>query len=275
MFPQEIRRELRDEDLRLERIMLNDRDKALKEEDKRREREIETNNKHAVQLKRQLYDREMSKYLEVERVEEEAKAMAKAMLAIKGDTEKRERLRREQMLQVRTELQKSNQLSEFFKSLAFEEQRIADMKAQEYMRNKQERDKQLEHEKRLTKEQKQREADRLLAHQTRLLETKNEQDDMELRRNQEEKERSYRLAEKEAAIKKKKQDRELEVARQMQLEEMKRMRAIQIAKDEAYFQYATNKLKEAERIEKEKLEIELKNQENYRKGMYFLCKNYF
>lgn len=246
--------------------MLDERDKALKEEDKRREHEIEMNNKHAIQLKKQLYEREMSKYLEVERVEEESKAMAKAVLGLKLDAEKRERLRREQMLQVRTELQKSNQLSEFFKSLAFEEQRIADMKAQEYMRKKQERDKQLEYEKRLAKEQKQREADRLLAHQTKMLETKNEQDDMELRRNQEEKERAYRRSEREAAIKKKKQERELEEARQLQLEEMKQKRAIQIAKDEADFQYTINKLKEAERKEKEKMDIELKNQEKYRKG---------
>lgn len=249
-------------------MMLDERDKALDEEDRRREREIEMHAKHAVDIKKQLHDRELSKFLEVERIEEEAKAMAKAAQAIKLDDEKRERQRRQQMVHVRTELQKSNQLSEFFKSLAFEEQRIADMKAQEYMRNKQERDKQLQHEKRLAKEQKQREADRLLAHQTRLLDMKNEQDDMELRRNQEEKERAYRRLEKEAALKKKKQERELEEARLMQLEEMKRTRAIQIAKDEADFQYTINKLKAAEQRDKEKQEIELKNQEKYRKGTW-------
>lgn len=70
----------------------------------------------------------MSKVLEAERIEEEAKAMGKAQIAITLDMMEREKERKEKTAKIRNELQKANELSEFFKRLQFEEQRIADLK---------------------------------------------------------------------------------------------------------------------------------------------------
>lgn len=73
---------------------------------------------------------------------------------------------------VRCDLEQANALSDFYRNLAFDEQRIAEMKAQEHMRHTAEREREQEKERCLLCEQKQREADRLLVLQTRLIETK-------------------------------------------------------------------------------------------------------
>lgn len=272
----EIKQEMRDEELRLEKMMLDERAKALQIEDERRDQLRRVNAKHAYEIKNQLREREMAKVMEAERIEEEAKAMAKAQIAITMDMLEKERDRKEQKLRVRTELQKSNELSEFFKGLVFEEQRIADMKAQEFMRIKQEREQQLARDRKLAAELKQREADRLLVLQTRMLNTKDEQDEMNMRRNQEEKEREFRRKEKEAAVKKKKADQELEVTRRAQLEEIKRTRALNIVREEIAFKNVVSKLKEDEMKAKQVEEEKYRQREKYRSGKtnidkYSLC----
>lgn len=262
----EIKQEMRDEELRLEKMMLDERAKALQLEDVRRDQLRRVNEKHAYEIKNQLREREMAKVMEAERIEEEAKAMAKAQIAITLDMLEKERDRKEQKLRVRTELQKSNELSEFFKGLVFEEQRIADMKAQEFMRIKQEREQQLARDKKLAAELKQREADRLLALQTKMLNTKDEQEEMNMRRNQEEKEREFRRKEKEAVLKKKKADQELDVTRRAQLEEIKRTRALNIVREEIAFKNVVSKLKEDEVKAKQLEEEKYRQREKYRSG---------
>lgn len=266
----EIKQEMRDEELRLEKMMLDERAKALQLEDVRRDQLRRVNAKHAYEIKNQLREREMAKVMEAERIEEEAKAMAKAQIAITLDMIEKERDRKEQKLRVRTELQKSNELSEFFKGLVFEEQRIADMKAQEFMRIKQEREQQLAHEKKLAAELKQREADRLLVLQTKMLNTKDEQEEMNMRRNQEEKEREFRRKEKEAVLKKKKADQELEVTRRAQLEEIKRTRALNIVREEIAFKNVVTKLKEEEMKANQLEEEKYLKREKYRSGIKYI-----
>lgn len=124
----EIERELRDENIRLEKMMNEDRENALKQEDNRRDHLKKVNERHALEIKNQLRQREMSKVLEAERIEEEAKAMGKAQIAITLDMMEKEKDRKEKTAKIRNELQKANELSEFFKRLQFEEQRIADLK---------------------------------------------------------------------------------------------------------------------------------------------------
>lgn len=250
---------------------MNDREKALRVEDIRRDENDRKNALHGAQIKNQLRERELAKLREAERIEEEAKAMAQGQLAITLDMVEKERDRKQQMIKVRADLQKSNEMSEFFKSLAFEEQRVAEMKAAEFMRQKQERDRELAVEKRLAKEKKQREVDRLLLLQTRRLETKGEQDDMTMRRMQEEKEREFRKKEYEGAMMKKKRMKELEMARLSQLEEMKRQRAMNMVREEVDFRSTVDLLKQA--AEKEQLEQQkrLESREQYRSGESTTC----
>lgn len=261
---------MRDENLRLERMMMDDREKALRVEDIRRDESERKNALHGMQIKNQLRERELAKLREAERIEEEAKAIAQGQIAITLDMIERERDRKQQMIKVRTDLQKSNEMNEFFKSLAFEEQRIAEMKAAEFMRQKQARDRELGIERRLAKEKKQREADHLLALQTKQLATKNAQDDMTMRRMQEEKEREFRKKEYEGAMMKKERMKDLELARLSQLEEIKRQRAMNLVRDEVDFQSTVDLLKQA--AEKERLEQQRKldTRNKYRSGKKFV-----
>lgn len=270
IYRQELERELRDENDRLEQMMMDEREKALRVEDIRRDESDRKNALHGIQIKNQLRERELAKLREAERIEEEAKAMAQGQIAITLDMIEKERDRKQQMIKVRSDLQKSNEMNEFFKSLAFEEQRIAEMKAAEFMRQKQLQERELATERRLAREKKQREADRLLVLQTKRLETKSEQDEMTMRRMQEEKERDFRKKEYEAAMMKKKRMKELEVARINQLEELKRQRAMNMVRDEVDFQSTVGLLKQA--AEKERLEQQkrLEMRDQYRSGNWLI-----
>jgi len=188
----EISRELREENLRLEKMMMEERERSIKLEDVSREKARLIKSKHGLEIQNQLKEREMVKIMEAERIEEEAKAMAKAQIAITIDMMEKEKERRQKVLEIRSELQKANELNTYFKRLQFEEQRIADLKVQEYMRQKTERDQQMALEKRLAREQKEREQDRMLQLQQKLLNSKIEHNNMEVRRAQEAKEREYR-----------------------------------------------------------------------------------
>lgn len=75
----EIAREFHNENLRLEKIMLEERDKALVEEEMKRELERKNVLKYSKDIRKQLEERELMRAKEVERIEEEAIAMKKAL----------------------------------------------------------------------------------------------------------------------------------------------------------------------------------------------------
>jgi hypothetical protein len=176
----------------------------------------------------------------VERIEEEAAAMKRALAAIEKvswlpfgmrelgaeipinpqEEEEKVKIRTEKVQKTREALQKSSQWSLFFKNLAFEKERNAELKIQEYMRQRQERDKQLQLEKRLAKEEKEKEYVKILQRQQKLLESQTERNELEYRRQREEVEREFRRREKEAAIRKREMAEEIAKARSVQLEEV-------------------------------------------------------
>lgn len=88
------------------------------------------------------------------------------------------------------------------------------------MRQKLEREKQIALEKRIAREEKEKEYDRILQLQQKLAESKTERNELEYRRQREEVDREFRRREKEAAKKKLKIVEEIAKARQIQLEEV-------------------------------------------------------
>lgn len=78
----EIAREFHNENLRLEKIMLEERDKALVEEELKREQERKNLLKYSKEIRKQLEERELIRAREVERIEEEAIAMKKSQNVI-------------------------------------------------------------------------------------------------------------------------------------------------------------------------------------------------
>lgn len=79
----EIAREFHNENLRLEKIMLEERDRALVEEELKREQERTNLLKYSREIRKQLEERESIRAREVDKIEEEAIAMKKALDVIK------------------------------------------------------------------------------------------------------------------------------------------------------------------------------------------------
>jgi hypothetical protein len=165
-------------------------------------------------------------------------------------------------------------------------ERIAELKVQEYMRQKLEREKRLALEKRLAKEEKEKEYDRILQRQQKLMESKTERNELEYRRAREEVEREFRRREKEAAIRKREMADQTAKARSVQLEEVvswneanlfrstfliqfsfhqqKRQRAMQIARDEANFKEFMDKLRIEKEREEQRKKLRHENKYKYR-----------
>lgn len=88
------------------------------------------------------------------------------------------------------------------------------------MRQKLEREKRLALERRMAKEEKEKEYDRTLQRQQKLMESKTERNELEYRRQREKVEREFRRREKEAAMKKREIADGIAKARNVQLEEV-------------------------------------------------------
>ncbi|CRK99531.1 CLUMA_CG012850, isoform A [Clunio marinus] len=260
----EIAREFRNENLRLEKIMLEERDKALVEEELKREQERTNLLKYSKEIRKQLEERELIRAKEVERIEEEAIAMKKALDVMEKQEQEKTKIRNEKIQKIREGLQKSSQWTQYFKNLQFEEERIAELKVQEYMRQKLEREKRLALERRLAKEEKEKEYERILQRQQKLTESKSERNELEYRRQREEVEREFRRREKEAAIKKREMADDIAKARHVQLEEVKRQRAMQIARDEANFKEFMEKLRIEKDREEQRKKLRHENKYKYR-----------
>lgn len=123
----EIAREYRNEDLRLEKIMSEERDKALIEEEIKREDGRKVLLKYSEDIRKQLRERETTRAKEVERIEEEAIAMKRAVEVMNKEEQEKTKIRVEKTRKIRHELQKSSQWSSYFKNLEFEEERIAEL----------------------------------------------------------------------------------------------------------------------------------------------------
>ncbi|XP_055712159.1 trichohyalin-like [Phlebotomus papatasi] len=246
----EIDRELREEDVRLERIMLEDREKALKEEEERIKKEKVLNNLHALELQKQLEERERARHLEAERIENEAQKMARAQVVLIRDMEEQEKQQHAKSQKLRQELQRANELTEWFRRLEFEQQRIEEMRIQEYMRKRQQREEKLAEERRIAREKRERENDRMLKQQQKVIDAAVERFDIMIRREQELKEREFRQREKQAVIRRKEAEQAILEARHRQQEEVRRLKMQEIEKERADYAKVLEKLHAEEEREK-------------------------
>lgn len=169
---QEIQKEIKNEELKLEKIMLERAEAALKQEDKRRVLVKKEMEKHSEELRKQLQEKELIRLKEAERIEEESKKLHQAVTMIKIDEKEKSRQRFEHKKKIQSDLQKAKELSSYFKQLEFEEERRAELKMAEYMRQKREREAQLLVEARIAKEAKDRDHERLLQIQQKILDSK-------------------------------------------------------------------------------------------------------
>lgn len=263
---QELRQLQRNEDSELEKLMLDENERALAKEKQSQFELKKTKEQYATDLRQQLSSSHAKRLLEARRIKEEANAMSRAEEAILKEHLMKQREKNMKKERLRREYEKSKEISVFYKTVAYEKERNAEIKSQEFLRKVREREMQYQREKRLEKESKQREIDRLLGLQSRLLNEKNEQEFMAMRRIQEQKEREFRQREREAAQKRKDFQEQILHARENQKLELRREEQARLATVKKEYDNIINELNMiAKHEEKEKVK-KIERKETYKNG---------
>ncbi|XP_050294792.1 cilia- and flagella-associated protein 45-like isoform X2 [Anthonomus grandis grandis] len=230
-----IEKELKEEEQRLDAMMEQQRQKKIVAEEKKREADEMKKQNYVKEVLQQIKENELDRLLEAERIEEESKMLNKALIELQKDEEKRQKAKIEMQIKMREEFKKANEEACRYRRLKAEEQRIADLRVKEFMRQKAEREEALEKEKSLLKAAKEKEIARLREMQEKSQDLQAALDEMNAARSQEEKEREWREQEKQAALKKQKMMEDLHVARAKQITDIRMTQARALARDEDDF----------------------------------------
>ncbi|XP_073843548.1 cilia- and flagella-associated protein 45 [Musca autumnalis] len=260
----QIQRELKNHEQRLERQVIDNAIKALSEEDEKFNKLHESKQKYADEIKKQLHERENLRFLEAERIEEEAQILRKANEAIKRDEERRLKESQERRRKYREDLAKVVEMSQQFRKMLWQQEREAEMKVAAYMKEKAERLKALHNEKMLAKQEFERKQQRIYSLAEKILQSKSDREEMSYLREQEKIEREYRRKEREAALRKKQIEKELADARERQMQETKHRQALQIARAEEDFNVLIERLKREEAKERRAQEERDRKRDMYR-----------
>lgn len=260
----EIQRELRNDEKRLERQVIENAIKALNEEDAKFNKIYETKQKYALDIKKQLHERDNLRFLEAERIEEEAAMLRKASEAIKRDEERRMREAHERRRKYRDDLSKVVEMSTQFRKMLWQQERESEMRVAAYMKDKEARLRALQKEKMLAKEEFERKQQRIYSLAEKILQSKSDREEMSYLREQEKNEREYRRKEREAALRKKQIEKEMAEARERQMQETKHRQALQIARAEQDFNTLIDRLKQEEQKERQEQVERERRRQNYR-----------
>nr|CAD7402955.1 unnamed protein product [Timema poppensis] len=179
-------KELEEEERRLDQMMEQDRKDALYREEQRREKMKTEKQNYVHYIMEQIKEGEIQKIIEAERIEEECRMINEAQMAMQLDDLKNQKKRVEEQQKMREELRKVNEQLLYFQDLEREEERIADLRVQEYMKQKAKREAAREEELKLQKMAKEREIARLRALQQRQQDLQAEMDELNAQRIQDE-----------------------------------------------------------------------------------------
>ncbi|XP_065720941.1 cilia- and flagella-associated protein 45 [Drosophila suzukii] len=241
---------LREDDERLAR-MVNERAlKALTEEDERERLEVEKRNRYAQEIRRQLSERENVRYLEAKRVADEAKEIRRATELLRAQEEQQRALVQQRKQRFREELQRIRDMSNVFKTMLGEQERLADLRVTAYMREKQEKERQLKEMQRLAKKEFERRQQRIFTVAAEAMETRQTNDELKYLKERDRVEREYRQREKEAAISRREAERDLLESRAQQAQEMKQRLAMEIAHAGEEFAKVMERMRKEEDREK-------------------------
>ncbi|KAF7273556.1 cilia- and flagella-associated protein 45-like [Rhynchophorus ferrugineus] len=259
-----IERQLKEEEQRLDAMMEQQRQKKISQEEHKLEDEKNRKQRYVTEVMQQIKENELERLLEAERVEEESRMLNKALIELQKEEERKLQERRNVQMRMRDEFRKANMEAEHYRRVKDEEQRVADLRVQEFMRQKAEREEAREKEQKLLKEAKEKEIARLRAMQEKSQDLQAALDELNALRSQEEKEREWREQEKQAVLRKQKLADELKVARAKQVEDIRMTQARALARDEEDFRKVVAVQHELHQKELEKLERRKEEAERHR-----------
>ncbi|KYQ57321.1 Coiled-coil domain-containing protein 19, mitochondrial [Trachymyrmex zeteki] len=247
--------ELLEEEKRLNDMMEEERRWAIKEESRKEQEEEAKRLRFAKILKEQIIENEEQRILQFERKQEESRLINLNNIAWQQDEIEKLRNKEAENAKVRQELAEGNEQLKHFKAMEEEENRIIDLRIQNYHRLKEEREAK-KSEERLKKE---REKTRVAMRTVQAHELQAQIDEINAARVQEEVEREWRQKEKEEALKKLEAQKILQKQREEQINNKRIMQAIEIERERQEFERIVRVQKAA--FCREKKELEQKQQQ--------------
>ncbi|KAL6260197.1 hypothetical protein P5V15_007732 [Pogonomyrmex californicus] len=254
-----IEKELLEEEKRLNEMMEDERRWAIKEESRKEQEETAKRLQFAKILKEQIVENEEQRILEFERKQEESRLINLNNIAWQQDEIEKLRDKEAENAKVRQELAEGNEQLKHFKAMEQEENRIIDLRIQNYHRLKEEREAKKAEEQKLEKLKREREKARVAMRTVQAYELQAQIDEINAARIQEEVEREWRQKEKEEALKRLEAQRILQKEREEQINNKRIMQAIEIERDRREFEKIVRVQRAA--FCREKKELEQKQQQ--------------
>lgn len=233
---QQIKKEVKDEDKRLDQMMEIDRVNAIKVQE-----DIEAKRKNdqytgAKMILKQIEMNRQEKLLKDEMKEQENAMMLNHLEKLQKEDYEELKKRKEKQKALASDLIIANQNLEKQKEFRKQQEIVAELKVLEYQRDKAARDAAYEAEQEKKRIDREKEIARLRAKQERARDLQADKDALRAKREQERKEREWREKERLDAMKKRQIEEEMKLAREWQCKNKEHYLAVEAAKDRSEFQ---------------------------------------
>ncbi|XP_072049363.1 cilia- and flagella-associated protein 45-like [Amphiura filiformis] len=231
-----IKDEYQEEEKRLDIMMELERQRALELQE-----EIENERKReryegASKVLNQIAQREEERALDQERKDQEALQRLKYLEKLQREDLEDLKKKHIMTLEAQAEIARANEEAEHMKKRKEEQEQLADLKVNEYMKQKASREAAFEAEQEKIKIEKEKEIARLRAQQERAKDYQAEKDALRAKRNQEQREREWRQKEKEDAVKKAETEQMLKIAREVQVRNKEHFMSVEAQRERAEFE---------------------------------------
>ncbi|VDK39807.1 unnamed protein product [Taenia asiatica] len=254
---QQIKKELAEENDRLDRMMEVDRQNALQVqaaiEAKRKEEEM----LGACEIIKQINQNEQERLLRLEKAEQENMAVRKKIASEMLEEMNRRIDKKTKQQLLKEELDKCTDSVRKMRLKKAEEERLLDLKIMQEQKAKAEREAAFEEEQRVIRYEKERETNRLRGLQERAIDLQAEKDALRAKRAMEENERQWRRKELAAARRAQEAREEMNRERIKAEENKTRLLAMEATRNKMEFERILQHQKEL--IEKDRLEEERRN----------------
>lgn len=232
----EIHTELAAENKRLDEMMEIERLRALQQYE---ERELDRAYKQvegANIIKKQINDNEQRRILEDEKREQEKLAMLRYLEKLQKEDITQLEKKKESQRKIMTDVAKANEEIRRQKDERLRQEKFAEMKVMEYLKEKEAREIAYQNELEKQRIEKEKEIAHMRALQERAKDQQAEKDALRAKRIQEEVERDQRKKDKEAAVKKAETEAQLRRAREQQVQMAEHFLAIEAQRERQEFE---------------------------------------
>lgn len=260
-----IEKEMSEEEKRLDIMMEVERQNAIRIQEEIEAKRKSTRAVGALAIQEQIEENEQEHLLELERKDQENRAMQKKMEAIILEDRDKVEEEKSKKVQLREDLNEANAELMQRKVLSIQHERALEASVQEFNRKKAEREAEYEKEQERIRIEKEREVARLRALQERAKDAQEERDALRAKRAAEARERDWRKKEADEARHKLEVNEMLRDAREMQLAQKEHVLAVQAHRDRIEFEKILRTQQELASKERRQVDERSKKNKNYSK----------